>query len=1064
MTSKVLPNETALWTGAPDMSENNDIASLSVRRPILIVVISLLIILAGLAAMTGVEIRELPDIDRPVVTISATYSGASPETVDTEVTSIIEGAASRVSGVQDISSSSEEGSSRVRIEFSPDVEINDAANDIREAVSRAQRSLPDEVDDIRVVKADSDASPIMRLAVVSSSLTEDELANVVEDQVIPALLSVPGVAEVNENGDREKVLHVRVDPLRLASYGFSIDDIADVLKTAKFDIPAGSFDSRDQKLFVRANASVWKPEDIKAIFVRDGVRLGDVADIYYGPDDATSYVRLDGRAVIGLGIVRQAQSNTISISKGVRATAEKLNTQLDGVKLLVNSDDSVFIEGALWEVIRSLVLAVVIVIGVLYLFLRSFSATLIPTVTIPIALIGTVAAIWLLGFSINILTLLALVLSTGMIVDDAIVVLENIQRRRHQGLGSLAAAVLGTRQVFFAVIATTLTLMSVFVPISFLPSTAGRLFREFGFVLAVSVAISSFVALSLCPLLASRLKHIDPAKHQKDDGKFHLLDRVGDFFGGLYKRILELVLKFPVMTVLASIIVAVLAVGAFSAVKQELLPEEDRGRLLVSLRGPDGVGLDYMDRQVEAVEDILRPIVNRGEAQNIYTIVGFRDNNRALVIASLVPWEERSRSQQEITASIRGKLNALPGVQAFVYQPNSLGLRGSSSGESLEFALTGTNYRNLAANAQALQKELEKNYPNITSIRVGYQTTQPQLLVNIDRQRAFDLGVSIDSLDTTLRAMIDGYEVTDLSVDDTTVPVKLRSSAGSINDPSDLDNLFVPGKNGRILPLSSIIRLDEEAVASELDREGQQRAVTVTANMAPGYTLQQAVGDIENAAKTVVPTGTGLLFLGDAAALGETSHDVLITFLVAVLVVLLVLAAQFESFMSASVVVLTVPFGLAAAIFALVISHTSINIYSQIGLVMLVGLMAKNGILVVEFADQLRDQGKSVRDAIHDAAMIRLRPIMMTMISTVLGGLPLVLGTGAGAEARAAIGWVIFGGLGFATVFTLFLTPVLYLLLAPLVAARADGSQKLQDELRIAQSIPDTDEYEGSAG
>lgn len=1039
---------------------HNDLASLSIRRPVLIIVAAMLIILAGLAAMLGVEIRELPNVDQPTVTVYATYDGASPETVDSEVTGILVAAASRVSGVKEISSNSEEGSARVRVRFYPDVEVNDAANDIREAVSRASRSLPDNVEDVRVVKADADASAIMRLAVVSKSLTEEELANIVEDQIEPALLAVPGVAEISINGDRERVLHVRVDPLRLASYGLSVQDVADVLETAQFDIPAGSFESNDQKLFVRADASVWEVGRLNQMMVRDSIRLGDVADVYYGPDDATSYVRLDGRTVIGLGVTRQAQSNTIAISNGIREAAEKLNAQYDDVDVFVNSDDAVFIEGALSEVIYSLALAIVIVIGVLYLFLRSFTATLIPTVTIPIALIGTVAAIWAMGFSINILTLLALVLATGMIVDDAIVVLENIQRRRHQGLGSMAAAVLGSRQVFFAVIATTLTLISVFLPISFLPSTAGSLFREFGFVLAFSVAVSSFVALTLCPMLASRLKHIDP--HDGDaNAKPNMLERVGYFFADIYKSILEWVLRFPYITLIGCILVGTMAFGVYNSVTKELLPDEDRGRILVSLRGPDGVGIDYMDRQVETVESILRPVVESGDAYNIYTIVGLWDPNRALVIAPLIPWDERDRSQQDITATIQDQLNALPGVQAFVYQPNSLGLRGGS-GEGLEFALTGTSYRVLAAQARDMQREFEENYPNLLGIRISYQTTQPQLLVNIDRERAFDLGIPVESLNVTLRTMIEGYEVTEINVDDQNVPVKLRSSLGSINDPSDLENLFVTGTDGRVLPLSSVISLSEEAVASELEREGQQRAVMVSANLAPGYTLQQAVDDVNAAADKVLSPGIGVLMTGDAATLGETNNDVQLTFLIAVLVVLLVLAAQFESFMSALVVVLTVPFGLAAAIFALGLSGTSINIYSQIGLVMLVGLMAKNGILVVEFADQLRDSGKSVRDAVHDAAMVRLRPIMMTMISTVLGGLPLVLGSGAGAEARAAIGWVVFGGLGFATVFTLFLTPVLYLLLAPLVSARADGGFKLQSQLRAAEAIPDTGEMDDS--
>ncbi|MCC9624642.1 efflux RND transporter permease subunit [Thalassospira sp. MA62] len=1043
----------------PEHHDKNDLASLSIRRPVLICVVSMLIILAGLAAMLGVEIRELPNVDRPTVTVYAEYDGASPETVDSEVTSILESAASRVSGIKDISSQSEEGSSRIRIEFYPDVEINDAASDIREAISRAGRSLPDTVEEIRVVKADADASAIMRIAVVSNRLTEEELANIVEDQISPTLLAVPGVAEISVNGDRERVLHVRVDPLRMASYGLSVQDIADLLRTAQFDIPAGSFESTDQKLFVRADASIWEVDRLNQMLVRDSVLLGDVADIYYGPDDAESYVRLNGRTVIGLGVTRQAQSNTIAISNGIRDAVEQLNSQYDDLDIFVNSDDAVFIEGALWEVITSLTLAIIIVIGVLYLFLRSFSATLIPTVTIPIALIGTVAAIWAMGFSINILTLLALVLATGMIVDDAIVVLENIQRRRHQGLGSMAAAVLGSRQVFFAVIATTLTLISVFIPISFLPSTAGRLFREFGFVLAFSVAVSSFVALSLCPMLASRLKHIDPHDGKKDD-KPNLLERIGFFGAGIYRAILERALARPAITVMICVLTGVIAIGVYNNVTQELLPDEDRGRLLVSLRGPDGVGIDYMDRQVETVENILRPVMESGEARNIYTIVGMWDPNRALLVVPLLPWEDRDRTQQEITASVQPQLDALPGVQAFVYQPNSLGLRGGT-GEGIQFALTGTSYRVLAENARALQKQLEANNPGLVGMRVSYQTTQPQLLVNIDRKRAFDLGIPIDELDTTLRTMIEGYEITEINVDDQNIPIKLRSSQGSIKDPSDLENLFVAGADDRILPLSSVISLDEEAVASELGREGQQRAVTISANLLPGYTLAQAVADVTAAGDEILPPGVGVLFLGDAATLGETSNDVQITFLIAVLVVLLVLAAQFESFMSAMVVVLTVPFGLAAAIFALWVSGTSINIYSQIGLVMLVGLMAKNGILVVEFADQLRDSGKSVREAVHSAAMVRLRPIMMTMISTVLGGLPLVLGSGAGAEARAAIGWVVFGGLGFATVFTLFLTPALYLLLAPLVSARADGGKKLQSQLRAAQSIPDTSEIEG---
>ena len=1029
----------------------SDLPTLAVRRPTLIVVLNLLIVVAGLAALLGVEVRELPDVDRPVVTVRAFFEGASPETMDAEVTSVIEGAVARVSGVRTINAASEEDNARVRAEFAPNIDLDVAASDIREAVAAIERQLPEGVEDIIVVKADNDASPVIRLALVSDRLPQEALTRLAEDDIAPELAAIQGVATVKLFGDRIQVLRVVVDPMRLASYGLSIDDVARTLRSTDLDVPAGSFKSDDQMLLVRADASVWRPADIERLALRDDIRLGDVAQAIYGPADPLSHSLLNGRKVVGLGIIRRAQSNTIAISDAVDKTIQRLNRRLDDAKIVKISDDARFIRGSIREVIVSLAIAVLIVIAVIYVFMGAVRPTLIPIVAIPIALVGTIAAIWLLGFSINILTLLALVLATGMIVDDAIVVVENIQRQRKQGKKPMAAAVIGTRQVFFAVLATTATLVSVFLPIAFLPSMAGRLFSEFGFVLAIAVAISSFVALTLCPMLAARL----PAEPtESDPAKPNLLSWAGHLIDAGYRRLLDFTLAAPVLILGTTILLALSAFAVFPSIDRELLPVEDRGAILIYMQGPDGVGLDYMDRQSAAAEAILQPLRQNGEVANIFSIVGRWDLNRVYIIAPLVPWSERTRSQAEIAATIRGPLKAIPGATARVRTPNSLNLW--RTGGRLEFTLTGANYAEIAAAADTFLLAIHERIPGLEDPEIEYQQTQPQLSVKIDRRRAEDLGVSVEGVANTLRAMVDGFEVAELNVNDRSIPVRLESAAGAIDDPSDLSNLFVATDSGQLVPLSAFITLEEVGVAAELDRSGQKRAIEIDAPLAPGYKLQQAISDIESLADEVLPAGIGLRFIREAARLQDTSNEVAITFAVAILVVLLVLAAQFESFFSALVIVLTVPFGLAAAVFALKLTDSSLNIYSQIGLVLLVGLMAKNGILVVEFADQLRDRGQTVRDAVRTAAITRFKPVTMTMLSTVLGALPLILGSGPGAEARAAIGWVVFGGLGIATVFTLVLIPVLYSLLAPLRPPRAYAGIRLDRELREIDSSADS--------
>ena len=1021
----------------------DDLPALAIRRPWLVIVINLLLIIAGVSAFLGVEVRELPNIDYPIVAVRADYPGAAPETLDAEVTRVLEAAAARVPGVYLVRSASEEGNLRVIIEFNPGVDLVTAANDVRDAIARAQRDLPTGVKNLTVVKSDADASAVLQLAVSSDRLSIDELTRVVEDQIEPELVSVPGVADVTLFGARKRVMRVRIEPTRLAAHGLAVDDVAAVLRTARADVPAGSLESRQQELLVRANASVATPAQMRALRLRPGLALGEVADVFYAPADATSYVRLNGRNVVSLGIVRQAQSNSVSISDGVRAAVARINQGNDAVRLTVVSDDAVFIRGAIGEVVFSLGAAALIVIAVVGFFLGSWRATLVPAVAIPIALIGTLAAIWALGFSINLLTLLALLLATGLVVDDAIVVLENIQRRRAQGLGPRAAAVLGTREVFFAVVATTSTLVAVFVPISFLPSAAGRLFAEFGFVMAIAVALSSFVALSLGPMIASRL----PAQAEPGFIWRHL-SGWGDRAVALYGRMLGACLRHAWWVLAASLALAAAAAMLYPRLAQELTPVEDRGVLSIRLDGPDGVGLAYSDRQIEQALAALMPLQDEGLVENIYTITGFYDLNRGYIIAPLVDWSRRNVSQAALSARLQRELDGLPGVRVRIRSGSSLGHSGGDG--SVQMAITGDDHTRIAEAAYAYAEAIERELPSVRDVRVNYAATQPQLTLQVDRQRAAELGVPVDGLDTVLRALVDGTEVAELTADDRSVPVMLESSARGATNPQDLLGLQVRASNGQLVSLAQFVRFEETAIPSELQRLGQRRAVGLSGVTADGVPLREAVDGLRALAARELPDGMGLLFRGNAATLEQTGRDVMVTFAIALLVVFLVLVAQFEGVTSAAVVLISVPFGLAAAVFAMLLTGTSINIYTQIGLLLLVGVMAKNSILMVEFAGQLRDAGRSVREAAQEAASLRLRPIVMTMASTVLGALALVLGSGPGAESRAAIGWVIFGGLSLAAVFTLFLTPVVYLGLARFSKPRAHQGERLAHEMQSA--------------
>ncbi len=1036
------------------MSETNEISTenakatftaLFVRRPILAAVINTLLVVAGLAALAGVEVRELPDVDQPVITVRTTYEGASPQTIDQELTQVIEGAVARVSGLKALSSQSQFGASRVTMEFSDTVDLAEAANDVRDAIGRVTDQLPDDADEPRIVKADSDSQPIMRLAITSQTQSMEDLTQLVENEVVDRLAAVEGVADVELYGDQEKIFRVDLNQAALASRGLTVADVSSALSNAALDVPAGSLSSRTQDIVVRATANLSTPEDFGNVLIKDNIRLRDVANVMLGADDGTTMLRSNGIQGVGLGVIRQAQSNTLNISSGIHAVVGELQAAMpEGTRIFVTSDDAVFIRGALHEVELALGLSAIIVVAVLYLFLRDWRATLIPALTMPVALIGTLTAIYLIGFSINILTLLAIVLATGLVVDDAIVVLENIVRRRTEGMGPRAAAVLGTQEVFFAVLATTATLAAVFIPLSFLPGQIGGLFREFGFVLAIAVGLSSITALTLCPMLASRMLTRNMTEPKG------LLASFGNLFSRVYASTLQFCLNAPLVVIAGSMLFAFAAFVTFGAVKNELTPREDRSTISLRINAPEGVSLEYTQDQMKRVEENLQPLLDSGEIRNIFSISGMNGSkNNGFMVLTLAPWDERTRTQNEIANDVNAAAAKVPALRGFAIQSNSLRIRGAGSG--IQVALVGADHERLTQAAIKLVHAMETS-GSFETPRLDTEPTQAQLAVAIDRERASDLGIEIGGLSAAMQALLESRSIVDVFVDGDAIPVKMTSSMQPINDPTDLENVFLRTGDGKVVPISTIASLKEGAVAPQLNREQQLPSVSLSASLKDGVSLGTALQEVQALAKPLLPEGSRVMPLAEAKTLGENSNSMAITFGFAIAIIFLVLAAQFESVLSAAIIMTTVPLGLACAVFALVLTGSTLNVYSQIGLVLLVGVMAKNGILIVEFANQLRDRGEGVRQAIETACRLRLRPVMMTMIATILGGVPLVLAQGAGAEARIALGWVIVGGLGLATLVTLYITPVAYLLIARFAKPHVHEEQRLHDELELAQS------------
>ncbi|AHI29419.1 efflux RND transporter permease subunit [Marinobacter similis] len=1009
------------------------LSDVSIKRPVFATVISLLIVVFGLAALLGLPVREYPDIDPPEVSISTDYTGAAAEVVDTQITQVIEGAISGIEGIRSIESSTEQGESRTSIEFSTDRDVDIAANDVRDAVSRVANQLPEEADPSVVRKADSDARPMMWVTLRSDVWDSAELSDFADRALADRLSVLDGVADVFIGGERRYAIRVWLDRERLAARDITVAEVEAALRANNVELPAGSVDSSTRNFAVRAEGRVSTVEEFQRLVIRrdgnDLLRLGEVANVEMGVESDVGRLRANGQTAIGMGIIRQSKANTVAVSDAVQAELENIRETLPPEVTIAESyDESIFIRASIKEVVITLAIAVSLVILVIFLFLRSWRATLIPAVTIPVAVIGAFIGLGFLGFSINVLTLLAVILAIGLVVDDAIVMLENIQRRIDNGEPPLLASYRGAKQVAFAVIATTLTLVAVFVPISFMGGNVGRLFAEFGFTLAAAVVVSSVVALTLAPMLCSKW-----LRHSPETAEGHRLwaasEKVLDGLTHGYQRLLRFSLNQPGLLLGLGLAGMILAAVVYPQLPQELAPTEDRGIIIMPTSAPRGSTVEFTDHYVRQAEAELLPYLETGVADRLLSIVGFRDEeDNAFMIMGLAPWEERSTKQQQITSELRGKLSQISGIRTVAVNPPGLGQRGFN--QEVQFVVAGPDYESVQAWSDELVERAKDN-PNLLNLDTDFELTRPELRVSIDRERAADLDITIEDVGLTLQTMLASRQVTTYLDRGREYDVIVQAADADRATPADLGQIFLrPREGGALIPMQALVSIKETGANPDLRRIDRLPAVVISASLADGYDLGSALNYLNNLAVDNLPPEARVSYQGLSREFQESSAAIYLTFGLAFVIVFLVLAAQFESWIHPLIIMLSVPLAVTGALLALWWSGISLNIYSQIGIIMLLGLMAKNGILIVEFANQLRDRGYAVKDAILEGASLRFRPVLMTTISTVFGAVPLVIATGAGAESRAAIGVVILGGLVFATTLTLFIIPVLYNLLA----------------------------------
>jgi multidrug efflux pump len=1026
------------------------LSDVSIRRPVLATVANLLLMAFGIVAYSRMQVREYPDIEPPIISIETVYPGAAAAVVERRVTQLIEDRISGVEGIENIDSISTDGQSQITVEFSLDRDIDNAASDVREAVSSLLDDLPDEVRPPEITKQDAVTEVLMWLNLTSPDLSPVELADYAERYLVDRFSQLPGVARVRLSGATRYAMRLWIDREALVARGLTVVDVEDALRRQNVELPAGAVQARDRTITVRLRREFTTVEEFRSLVLKRGddgyqVRLGEVARVELGAEDARRRFHGNGVPMVAVGIVKQSRANTLDVARAAKAEALRLAPVLpEGMKLEQSYDTSQFIEASLIEVFRTLGIAVLLVVLVIYLFLGTARATLVPAVAVPVSIIATCIVLYFLGFSVNVLTLLAVVLAIGLVVDDAIVVLENIHRRIEEGETPLAASYLGARQVGFAVVATTLVLVAVFVPISFLEGDAGKLFAEFSVTLAVAVSFSSFVALTLCPMIASKL--LRPA------GRGNLLTRAVDALFRLlqngYRRLLTATLGYPLPAFLAVIGSAALSYGLLRALPSEFTPREDRGSFFVVSSAPQGASYGYSMEIFAELEKRLMYLVDNGEAQRLLVRAprSFGNNadfNEVITIINLNDHGTR-RSAWEIMEEVRGKVADLRGVQNFVIMRQGLS-RGLT--KPLQFVIGGPTYEELARWRDILLEKAAAN-PNLVGLDYDYKETKPQLEVAIDRARAADLGVSIANIGRTLESLLGFRRVTTYVDNGEEYDVILEGDYEGKRLPGDLQGIYVRSETtGQLIPLANLVSLSEFADSGALNRYNRLRAITFDAGLAPGYSLSEAVAFMENVVREHLPPDAVIGYKGDALKLRESSGSVLFVFGLAILVVFLVLAAQFESFVHPFTIMLTVPVAIGGGLLGLLLTGQNQSLFSQVGLIMLVGLAAKNGILIVEFINQLRDEGMDYDEAVVEASVLRLRPVLMTTLTTVMGSLPLVFGTGAGAETRLVVGVVILYGVALSAVFTLLVVPLAYRAVSRRTGSPGDTSRRVDAAL-----------------
>jgi len=999
---------------------------ISIRRPVFATVLSLLVLLVGLVAFNGLTVREYPRIDEPNVTVSTTFGGASSEVIETQVTKVLEDSLAGIEGVDIITSISRQEESQITVRFKLERDPDSAAADVRDKVSRVRQRLPQDVDEPVIAKVEADAQPVIWLALNSDSMSTLELSDLANRIVKPRLQTAPGAADVRIFGERRYSMRVWLDADRLAAYSLTVQDVEDALRRSNLEVPAGRIESAQREFNVTAATDLQTPEQFREIGVRtvngQTIRIGDVARVEQAPQDERTSVRYNGREAISLGVIRQSTANPLDLSAGVRDMLPRIVADLpEGVRVEVANDNSIFIDRSIKAVYTTIAEAAVLVALVIFVFLRTLRASIIPLVTIPVSLIGCFALMALFGFSINTLTLLALVLAIGLVVDDAIVVLENIYRHIEEGMEPFAAAIKGAREIGFAVVAMTLTLAAVYAPLAFTPGRTGRLFAEFALALAGAVVVSGFVALTLSPMMCSKL-----LKHNPKPGRFDtFMERRLTALSNGYERLLGWSLKVRWLVVAVMLVSAAGSWLLLQGTRQELAPMEDRGVVLASINGPDGATLAYTRKYAEAIEGMGQ---NIPEFERIFTIVGNPSVAQGSVIMRGKAWEDRDRTTMEIARELAPKIAALPGISAFPITPPSLG-QGFRERPINYVIVTGDSYENLARVVRQFQDKLAQN-PGFVQVDTDLRLNKPEIRMDVDRERAADMGVTVDAIARTVETMLGGRTVTRYKRDGEQYDVIVQTESSNRSTPEDIDRLFVRGRGDAMIPLASLITTREVVVPRELNHFGQRRSASITANLSPDYSMGEALDFMDATAAELLPAGYTTDLNGQSREFRNSSGSLAIVFVLSLLFIYLVLAAQFESFVDPFIIMLSVPLSMLGALLALKFTGGTLNVFSQIGLITLVGLITKHGILIVEFANQLREQGVDKLEAVKRSAALRLRPILMTTGAMVLGAIPLALATGAGAESRQQIGWVIVGGMSLGTLLTIFVVPTMYTLLS----------------------------------